>query len=60
MPVILFIFSKRNKYSNFHLLEKILIIFVSKKWHGIREHPNVTTTTIVVWFTPFAIFVSHR
>jgi len=48
------------KISYFYLLEKILIIFVSKKWHGVREHPNVTTSAIVIWFAPFAIFVCHR
>lgn len=49
----------KNKFEKKNLLEKIFSIFVAKKWYSVREHPNISTTTIVIGFTPFAIFIRN-
>lgn len=41
------------------LLEEIGVVDVSEEGHGIGQHPDITTSAVVIRFRPPAILVFH-
>ena len=41
------------------LLENILPIFKTKKWHRVSHHPNVTTPAVVVRLGPGSVLITN-
>lgn len=45
---------------DFNLLKGVGVVFISKKRDGVSEHPNISSTTIVVGLGPLSILVAYR
>lgn len=41
------------------LLEEIGVVDVSEEGHGVGQHPDITTSAVVIRFRPPAILVFH-